>query len=108
MHCISVSPSISIYTSNISEIVEKDNVTFSCNVTSNPISDINLYNMTDNKTLFTWNSANKAKYKFLRVLCLDTGEYMFTAKNDIPNDQYVMKSTAYIDIKCKLFRFIYN
>ncbi|KAK2140049.1 hypothetical protein LSH36_1501g00011 [Paralvinella palmiformis] len=97
---IRFSPSISIPTSNCSEIVEKDNITFSFNVTSNPISDIKLYNMTDNNTLFTWNSANKGEYQFLNVHCLDTGEYMFTAKNDIPDEQYIMKNTAYVEVMC--------
>ena len=88
-------------TSNSSEIVEKDNVTFSCNVTSNPVSNIKLYNTTDNNTLFTWNSVNKAEYPFFDVHCLDTGEYMFTAKNDIPDEHYIMESKAFIDIMCK-------
>jgi hypothetical protein len=76
-------------------------VTFSCNVTSNPVSDIKLYNMTDNNMLFTWNSANKGEYQFINVHCLDTGEYMFTAKNDIPDEHYIMKNTAYIEVMCK-------
>ncbi|KAK2140400.1 hypothetical protein LSH36_1367g00001 [Paralvinella palmiformis] len=97
---VNVSPSISISTSNSSEIVEKDNVTLSCFVTSNPLSDIKLYNITDSKTLFIWNDASKAEYQFFIVHCLDTGEYMFTAKNDIPDEHYIMKSPVYIDIKC--------
>ncbi|KAK2139411.1 hypothetical protein LSH36_1806g00000 [Paralvinella palmiformis] len=97
---IRFSPSLSIATSNNSEIVEKDNVTFSCNVTSNPVSDIKLYNMTDNNTLFTWKSVNKAEYQFLSVHCLDTSGYMFTAENDIPDEHYKMKSVAYFDIMC--------
>ncbi|KAK2140006.1 hypothetical protein LSH36_1518g00015 [Paralvinella palmiformis] len=95
-----ISPSVSITTSNSSEIVETDNMTFSFNVTSNPVSDIKLYNMTDNNTLFTWNDANKGEYQFLNVHCLDTGEYMFTAKNDIPDEHYIMKNTAYIEVMC--------
>ncbi|KAK2142341.1 hypothetical protein LSH36_968g00017 [Paralvinella palmiformis] len=97
---VNVSPSISITTSNCSEIVEKDNMTLSCFVISDPISDIKLYNMMDNKTLSIWNKASKAEYQFFDVHCLDTGEYMYTAKNDIPDEHYIMKSPAYIDIMC--------
>ncbi|KAK2142337.1 hypothetical protein LSH36_968g00018 [Paralvinella palmiformis] len=97
---IRFSPSLSITTSNSSEIIEKDNVTFSCNVTSNPVSEIKLYNMTDNNTLYSWESVNKAEYQFFNVHCLDTSEYMFTVGNGIPDEHYIMKDTAYIDIMC--------
>ena len=92
---------MSMATSNCSEIVEKDNMTLSCNVTSNPVSHIKLYNITDNKMLFTWDGVNKAEYHLFHVNCLDTGEYMFTAKNSIPNEYHIVKSTAYIEIMCK-------
>ncbi|KAK2140440.1 hypothetical protein LSH36_1355g00002 [Paralvinella palmiformis] len=83
------------------KFVENDYVTFSCNVISNPVSDIKLYNMTDNKTLFTWNNVNEAEYHFSDVHCLDTGQFMFTTKNDIPDMHHKMKSTAYVDIMLK-------
>ena len=88
----------------MSHIIERDNVTLSCDVDSHPVSDIKLYNMTDNTTIETIKSNNKASYNFVNIHCLDTGEYMFTARNSIPDESYIMIKTSYIDVMCMLVR----
>ena len=96
-----VSPSISVTTSNNSEIIERNNVTLTCFVSSNPVSDIKLHNMTNNETMDTINNVNQAQYQFINTNCLDTGDYMFTANNDIPEPSYKVTLALHIDVMCK-------
>ena len=88
-------------TSNNSEIIERNNVTLTCVVSSNPVSDIKLNNMTNNETMDTINSFNQAEYQFINIHCLDTGKYMFTANNDIPEPSYKVTLALHIDVMCK-------
>lgn len=100
-------PSIIVTISNNSAILENDNITLSCDVTSNPVSNITLHNMTDLSVMDTVNDGNKAEYTFLSSQCLDTGEYMFTAKNSIPDQSYVANLTSFINVMCK-FEYLFN
>ena len=107
LYSVSDRPSISILMSNTSDVIQTDNVTVTCDVDSNPESEIKFYNMTDNTTLETINSDNKAKYQFVNIHCLDAGEYMFTARNDIPHGSYVAHQSVFINVMCMFIIIVY-
>ena len=78
-----------------------------CDVSSYPVSEITLYNNTNNKTLDIVTTDNKAQYQFSSIHCLDTGEYMFAARNGIPNELYQETAGVYMDVMCRWQFIIY-
>lgn len=95
-------PSMKVTLSNHTDIIEGDNVTISCDVSSHPVSIVTLYDMTDMTPMDTLNTDNKAEYRFINIQCLDTGNYIFTAKNGIPYESAVVNLTFYTNVMCKL------
>ena len=87
-------------TSNTSTIIEGDAVILSCDVTSNPVSIISLYNMTDNELLATSDN-NKLYFTITSTHCLNTGEYAFSAQNGVPDETQRVNQTLLIDVMCK-------
>ena len=97
-------PSLSATTSNVSVLLEGDDVTLSCSVDSHPISSIKLQNITTGPGEFLEivdNGDNTGQYTFSTMQCLDTGPYQLTATNGIPDDSTIVTSDTYIDVMCK-------
>ncbi len=85
------------------DLVQGDDLTMTCRVESKPLSTIQLYNVTDNNTpLDTVNSENQVQIDLIDLHCLDTGDYRFTATNDVPNQGNTVEKLIHLDVKCKL------
>ena len=91
-------PIASLYHTGIEPIVQGATVSLTCDVESNPVSTITMYNMNTGQPLKALVTGNQARFIFHHIECTHTGEFVCTAENPVGR---VITDSVSLDVLCK-------